>query len=287
MKGSLQDMAVADLIQLTCQDRKAAHVEIRSGRQKAALFFKNGNLVHAEVDDLRGEDAVYRLLGWNEGSFVLKPDVDPPSISITREWTSLLLEGARRLDEGITSGSNGSGSSEEATELFSAAQMLAVNLAPNEIAGVIDPEFSRAWSTETGYSAAVKNMNEIQEMVTELGHQTEGFMGVAVATLKGALLVSADFAELDLRTMTRSLSQFVKTVSNATTKLGAGKLEDNLLTTEKSYMLVRLLGVSSVYLLLIVDKDMANLGNLRHLSKVYAERLVKSGLAVTAERLQL
>ena len=47
----------------------------------------------------------------------------------------------------------------------------------------------------------------------------------------------------------------------------------DLLTTENAYLLVRFLGQDSYYLLLSADKQQANLGNMRHLAHVYAERL--------------
>ncbi|MGH2583010.1 MAG: DUF4388 domain-containing protein [Anaerolineales bacterium] len=277
MKGSLQDMAVADLIQLTCQDRKAVHVELRSGGQKAALFFKNGNLVHAQLDDLNGEDAVYKLLGWNEGSFELKQDVEPPDVSITREWTSLLLEGARRIDEGIVR-TNGSG---QDTEL---AKLMAAGIAPGQLYAEMDKDFASLWGIETGDWMRA-GASKLQNLMTDLGQEVEAFMGASIATIRGRLLVHAVFADLDMADLVPRISPFVKTVSNAAAKLGAGKMEDNLLKTSKAYLVTRMLKGSASYLMIVVDKETANLGNLRHMCKVYAERISKLGIEKAVTRL--
>lgn len=99
MQGNLRDMAVADLIQHNCQDRKTAQLAIEHNGQQATLFFKEGVLVHAALDDNQGEEVVYHILGWQNGLFNLEMGVEPPTVTINRNWSGLLLEGARRLDE--------------------------------------------------------------------------------------------------------------------------------------------------------------------------------------------
>lgn len=99
LKGNLQDMAVADLIQHNCQDRKTAQAVIENDGDQASIYFREGNVVHATLNDLQGEDAIYQMLSWENGIFNLEMDVEPPVVTIKRSWSSLLLEGARRLDE--------------------------------------------------------------------------------------------------------------------------------------------------------------------------------------------
>jgi hypothetical protein len=99
MQGSLQDMTIADLIQHNCQDRKTAQLIIDHNGQQALLYFNEGAVQHAALGDLQGEEVIYRILDWREGNFVLEIDVTPPAVTISRSWSGLLLEGARRLDE--------------------------------------------------------------------------------------------------------------------------------------------------------------------------------------------
>jgi predicted regulator of Ras-like GTPase activity (Roadblock/LC7/MglB family) len=103
MQGNLQDMTVADLIQHNCQDRKTAQLVVEHDRHQATLFFEEGNVVHASSGDLQGEEVIYRILNWEEGQFSLEIGIEPPAANISRSWTALLLEGARRLDEENTS----------------------------------------------------------------------------------------------------------------------------------------------------------------------------------------
>ena len=63
------------------------------------IYLKDGSIVHAEVDDIKGEEAVYELAIWNDGEFHFEPDVEPGVQTITKSNTNLLMEAARRLDE--------------------------------------------------------------------------------------------------------------------------------------------------------------------------------------------
>lgn len=99
MLGNLQDMTVADLIQHNCEDRKMARLSIQNADRQAVLFFKDGNIVHAVSDEQEGEEVIYHILSWEEGTFNLETGIEPPAFTIHRSWSGLLLEGARRIDE--------------------------------------------------------------------------------------------------------------------------------------------------------------------------------------------
>ncbi len=99
LQGNLLDMMVADLIQHTCQDGKTARITIDHDGQHASLFFEAGQLIDAELAGHHGEEVVYKLLDWKEGTFTLEPGVPAPRRSITRSYTGVLLSGAQRLDE--------------------------------------------------------------------------------------------------------------------------------------------------------------------------------------------
>jgi len=99
MQGDLQIMAIADLIQHNCQDRNTARLTIENDGQEAILYFKEGSVRHATLGELAGEEAVYEVLSWHDGHFTLEMSQEPPTVTIERSWSSLLFEGAQRLDE--------------------------------------------------------------------------------------------------------------------------------------------------------------------------------------------
>jgi hypothetical protein len=63
------------------------------------IYLKNGQMVHATVGDLIGEEAIYSLAIWNSGDFQFNPGDEADRQTITKSNTNLLMEAARRLDE--------------------------------------------------------------------------------------------------------------------------------------------------------------------------------------------
>lgn len=100
VRGLLRDMGVSDLIQHACQEGRAARLVVEDGGRRAEVYFDGGQVVHAQLGETEGEQAVFAILEWRSGSFTLEPEIQAPKRSIERSYAGLLLEGARRLDEG-------------------------------------------------------------------------------------------------------------------------------------------------------------------------------------------
>ncbi len=97
--GSLEDVAVVDLLQTIAVSGKSGVAAVHHGNREAQLYFRKGQLIDAEVGDLRGEEAVYRTITWATGSFDLEfRPVDRPAV-IEAPTHALLMEGMRRVDE--------------------------------------------------------------------------------------------------------------------------------------------------------------------------------------------
>jgi DNA-binding response OmpR family regulator len=97
--GSIQDMAVVDLLQTFEVSRKSGVVHLTSGTQRAKIYFRDGKIVDAEVSHLRGEEAVYRTLIWNEAEFEVEFSVVKNEDIIGTSTQGILMEGMRRVDE--------------------------------------------------------------------------------------------------------------------------------------------------------------------------------------------
>jgi predicted regulator of Ras-like GTPase activity (Roadblock/LC7/MglB family) len=99
ISGDLQDLDLFNLIQILSQDQRSAQISIMRGNQEAHIFMNEGNIVHALVDDLQGEEAIFRLVTWEQGQFAVERPAHVPTQTIFTNWSGLLLEGMRRLDE--------------------------------------------------------------------------------------------------------------------------------------------------------------------------------------------
>ncbi len=237
-QGNLKDMSIASLIQNNCQDQKTARLTIHHDGSDAYLYFQRGNVVHANLGDAEGEEVVYNILAWEDGDFNLETGIKPPATSIRKSWSSLLLEGARRLDE---------------------SQLL-------------EPEAP----SEQNIFREAKSM-ELDNVLKEMGEQTEGFIAAAVVGMDGINIASySRNKKADVEAVSAQMTVLLKLVDTAVSKIGAGVIEDDLLTTEGSFLLMRYLKDRGFYLGVAADRKTAKLGNMRLNSRIYAERLSKA-----------
>lgn len=98
-QGSLKELPLPDVIQLVAVSGKTGRFSITSDRERGSIFLRDGQVVHAEVGELSGEEAFYELAVWNSGEFLFAPGEEPAERSIEKTNTNLLMEAARRLDE--------------------------------------------------------------------------------------------------------------------------------------------------------------------------------------------
>lgn len=98
-QGSLKELPLPDIIQLVSVSGKTGKFTLTRDNDRGYIFLKNGQMVHALVADLIGEEAIYALAIWNQGEFQFNPGEEPDRQTITKSNTNLLMEAARRLDE--------------------------------------------------------------------------------------------------------------------------------------------------------------------------------------------
>ena len=98
-QGSLKELPLPDIIQLVSVSGKTGKFTLSRDGDRGYIYLKNGQMVHATVGDLIGEEAIYALAIWNSGEFQFSPGEEPDRQTITKSNTNLLMEAARRLDE--------------------------------------------------------------------------------------------------------------------------------------------------------------------------------------------
>ena len=99
VSGSLQEMALPDVIQILANGRKSGLLKVRGGTLQGELMFQDGSIHDARFGDLAGAEAVYGILRLMEGDFALEPSTTPIEDVIGIPTHHLLLEAMRRLDE--------------------------------------------------------------------------------------------------------------------------------------------------------------------------------------------
>jgi hypothetical protein len=98
-QGSLSELHLPDIIQLVSVSGKTGVFRLIDGAHQGDIWLHEGRIVHAEHDDLSGEEAVYALAIWRTGEFRFEAGIPSPRQTIQKSNTNLLMEAARRLDE--------------------------------------------------------------------------------------------------------------------------------------------------------------------------------------------
>jgi hypothetical protein len=101
LTGELSDLSLAELIELFCNQRKTGRLKVIYSVGPGYFYLQSGSVVHAKIGVLRGIEAVYFALTLPNASFTFSPAFDAPEQTINQPWTSVVLEGLRRMDEGI------------------------------------------------------------------------------------------------------------------------------------------------------------------------------------------
>lgn len=99
IEGDLKDIGLGTIVQAICIERRKGRLLLNCREQEGAIFFDNGEIVHASLGDLEGVEAIYKLLTWNSGWFRLTDQAEVPQHTIRMNWNHLLLDGLRRMDE--------------------------------------------------------------------------------------------------------------------------------------------------------------------------------------------
>ena len=104
LTGELSDLSLAELIEFFCNQRKTGRLKVIYPHGAGYFYLQAGSVVHARIGPLRGIDAVYSALTLPNASFTFSPSVEARERTINQPWTQVVLEGLRRMDEGVIPG---------------------------------------------------------------------------------------------------------------------------------------------------------------------------------------
>ncbi|HXZ42277.1 MAG TPA: response regulator [Terriglobales bacterium] len=99
LRGNLSQMNVIDLVQSLEMGRKSCALTLTNKDDKCEMYFREGQVTHAEYGSLTGDKAVFKVLRWTDGNFQVNFDGKTTSQTTTLNTQGLLMEGLRLLDE--------------------------------------------------------------------------------------------------------------------------------------------------------------------------------------------
>jgi len=101
LTGHLSDLSLSELIEFFCNQRKTGQLKVLYPQGHGFFYLQSGSVVDARIGELRGIEAVYFALTLPNAQFEFGASSEPVERTINQPWTQVVLEGLRRLDEGV------------------------------------------------------------------------------------------------------------------------------------------------------------------------------------------
>ena len=152
--GTLHSISSGMFLQLVEMEEKTCTIRLvsKASGQQGILFFRQGELLDARTNGLRGEDAAYEIFSWEQVSLSIQNSCQQKEKMIQRDLQAILLEAMRRKDErrsrekaqpGMNRGKEKEAVKNKNLSLESVKEILATHFADG--AGVEDIYEDEAW----------------------------------------------------------------------------------------------------------------------------------------------
>ena len=117
-------------------------------------------------------------------------------------------------------------------------------------------------------------MAKLDDLLKEMADEIPGLVAAAIVGMDGLGL--AHFTtdpNFDVEIADAQFAVVMQVVNKTAAQLGSDVVEDNLVTTNNAFMLTRFIGDGSMYLGIAVARKGGNLGNIRLVSRNFADAL--------------
>jgi DNA-binding response OmpR family regulator len=103
LEGSLSHLDLPGVVQMLAHSRQSGVLYINAEVLDGTIFFNRGEVLHAEVGEVIGNDAVIRIIkncnGLDRGVYKFVPGTMAATRTVFRTVTELMLEALREIDE--------------------------------------------------------------------------------------------------------------------------------------------------------------------------------------------
>jgi DNA-binding response OmpR family regulator/predicted regulator of Ras-like GTPase activity (Roadblock/LC7/MglB family) len=213
-EGNVFDLQLTDVIQLNCLCKLTAALRVSRDDKSGVIYFRDGEIVHAECDGKIGTEALYTILKWREGKFDHERGESPPQQTISQNWEHLLVEAMRMNDEDLSAASG-----------------------VREVASVFSHPMGVDRDPQTGKAVHETGKEELMETALKSLSQVAGCEGTMLVSEDGAVLAHNSIKNISKEgALVASLGLLSSRLSKI---LGTGKLDKILLGQRKKKVILR------------------------------------------------
>jgi DNA-binding response OmpR family regulator len=163
--GTLHSVSSGIFLQLMEMEQKTCTIRIEAGEsgKKGVLFFDNGDLLDARVNDLQAKEAALEIFSWNEVSISIQNVCPPIDNRIQCELQALMLEASRLKDEAAVKLDTATPKPEPLSEAETVSSADSIR----EIKVLLDDSIGPRYGLEDIYKDS--SWTELLQRMTELG----------------------------------------------------------------------------------------------------------------------
>lgn len=265
-EGAVAGFSLANFLQLLAMEQKTCLLCVRDAKTEGHIYINRGEIEAAIADGLKGEEALFLLLGSDSVNITFKklPQKKIPRM-INKPLMSLLLEGMQRKDEAITRSAGDEN--------------------PQDDEAKPDEEHDRPEKTEPTDDATKESqdepdavMHETNKGETEMGkledalgrlRDIEGFIGAGVYTPNGEMAANINTSNMKLAEIGSLANDVLLKAQKATDIMNVGRGQVVHIEAPNAHIIARCLnenqdysqtqsGKAHVHMVMLLSKD-ANL----------------------------
>ncbi len=98
-KGQLQGISLASFLQLIEIESKSCTLSVSARGEKGVLTCLKGELINAQIGELKGLDAAHKMISWETASIEILNTATNTDREINAPLMSIIMEGTRQKDE--------------------------------------------------------------------------------------------------------------------------------------------------------------------------------------------
>jgi CheY-like chemotaxis protein len=249
--GYIRGITLPGFLQLVELEQKTCTLKVESQCKVGHLYFVKGDLVDAETENEKGENAAYDIISWDSVSIEIAPGSKRRKKNIDFSLSYILVEGHRLKDE-KASGQDERGWEGERLEKEETEETLSLRMRENE---------------NFNFKPKEENIMTAQEKIKEFT-SIEGFGGVGIFTPSGESLAMLAGDKLSIKDVGVLANNVLLNAQKASLDMGTGRGQLVHVEAERAHIIVRCLnegtdplksqpGKTHIHLVLVLTSDAA------------------------------
>ncbi len=97
IKGGLDETRCSEIIKILSLGKRSGRLFMNNGADTGNIFFREGEVIHAQCGPLQGVKAIYEMVVWTSGEYRFDVDDFPDIATVDRSVDEILSEAAERI----------------------------------------------------------------------------------------------------------------------------------------------------------------------------------------------